>query len=207
MKRSSSWLLISSVNSWPVCVQRRELFAANLSVQLLHLVIACSFSKESTNFIRCLQSTIIYSINWRIWNVQASLKYSPPDLPLHPLFYNFATFLSNRIELTSINYKNFFLSKKNKMKDEKCLHSTRKKFGSNRIETLSFIYIGEISQTLKFTLAFFRLFISIENKDSWKIFPRYNNIFFAQLGKNFRFLFSKKKDNLRELYSVWSIED
>lgn len=148
MKRSSSWLLISSVNSWPVCVQRRELFAANLSVQLLHLVIACSFSKESTNFIRCLQSTIIYSINWRIWNVQASLKYSPPDLPLHPLFYNFATFLSNRIELTSINYKNFFLSVRKRIKRKTKNVYTRHGKNSILIELklyLSYIYRRNIA--------------------------------------------------------------
>lgn len=93
-------------------------------------------------------------------------------------------------------YNFLSIRKKNKTKDEKFV---AEKFGSNRVETfyLSYSVREKYLKLLKFIqLAFFQLFISIENKHSWKIF---DTIIFSslRLETNFQFLFSKEKDNLR----------
>lgn len=93
-------------------------------------------------------------------------------------------------------YNFLSIRKKNKTKDEKFV---AEKFGSNGVETfyLSYSVREKYLKLLKFIqLAFFQLFISIENKHSWKIF---DTIIFSslRLETNFQFLFSKEKDNLR----------
>lgn len=113
------------------------------------------------------------------------------DLSLLCRISRFTTFLSN-LQL----YNFLSIRKKNKTKDEKFV---AEKFGSNGVETfyLSYSVREKYLKLLKFIqLAFFQLFISIENKHSWKIF---DTIIFSslRLETNFQFLFSKEKDNLR----------
>lgn len=112
------------------------------------------------------------------------------DLSLLCRISRFATFPSNRVS----NYTIFCQFEK-RIEDEKFVE----KFGSNGVKTfyLSYSIREKYLKLLKFIqLAFFQLFISIENKHSWKIF---DTIIFSslRLETNFQFLFSKEKDNLR----------
>lgn len=104
-------------------------------------------------------------------------------------------------------YNFLSIRKKNKTKDEKFV---AEKFGSNRVETfyLSYSVREKYLKLLKFIqLAFFQLFIWIENKHSWKIF---DTIIFSslRLETNFQFLcFQRKRTIYEDTYSIQSIED
>lgn len=114
------------------------------------------------------------------------------DLSLHSLSYKSFRYFS--LESWISNYTIFCQFEK-RIEDEKFVE----KFGSNGVKTfyLSYSVREKYLKLLKFIqLAFFQLFISIENKHSWKIF---DTIIFSslRLETNFQFLFSKEKDNLR----------
>lgn len=124
------------------------------------------------------------------------------DLSLLCRISRFTTFLSN-LQL----YNFLSIRKKNKTKDEKFV---AEKFGSNRVETfyLSYSVREKYLKLLKFIqLAFFQLFIWIENKHSWKIF---DTVIFSSLRweTNFQFLcFQRKRTIYEDTYSIQSIED